>query len=141
MPQGQATARWGGGMRDGTGTVSLASGAMHASPYDLNTRLGDGPGTDPEELAAAAHAACFSMALTMVLQAGEMVPRSIDCDATVTLGHPNGGPEVTRSHLDVTLCVPGACETRLREACAVARDNCPMSRLMTAEVTMDVRLI
>lgn len=141
MPQSQANARWGGGALEGAGTVSLGSGAMVAQPYGFATRMGQGVGTDPEELAAAAHASCFSMALAMVLQAGGMVARFIDAEATVTLGQEGGGPAVTRSHLAVTVSAPGVDPVRLREACDAAKEHCPISRLYRTGITMELRLL
>ncbi len=137
MPKKHASAHWEGGLKDGRGTVSAESGALDAQPYGFAHRFEGERGTNPEELVAAAHASCFSMALSMVLGEAGMTASAIDTRATVTLDQVDGGFAVTRSHLDVTVSVPGADEAQVREACETAKANCPISKLLTAEVTMD----
>jgi osmotically inducible protein OsmC len=134
------SAHWEGGLKDGRGTVSLESGAMDAHPYGFATRFEGKKGTNPEELVAAAHASCFSMALSMVLGEGGMTAASIDTKAAVTLDEVDGGFAVTRSHLDVRVSVPDADEAKVREACEGAKANCPISKLLDAEITMDVTI-
>ena len=137
MPKKHASAHWQGGLKDGKGTISMESGAFDAQPYGFNTRFEEKPGTNPEEIVAAAHASCFSMALSMVLGEGGMTPASIDTKCEVTLDKVDGGFAVTKSHLDVTVSVPDAEEAKVLEACETAKANCPISKLLTAEITMD----
>ena len=136
----KASARWNGALQDGTGTISTASGVLSDTPYSFSTRFENGAGTNPEELIAAAHAGCFSMALSGQLGKADMKPESIETTATVTLEKTDAGFTVTEVHLDVTARVPGA----TAEAFAAAADNaklgCPISRLLIAKITMDARL-
>ena len=132
------SAHWEGGLKDGRGTVSTESGALDAKPYGFAQRFEGERGTNPEELVAAAHASCFSMALSKVLgEAGMTAPR-IDTTATVSLDKVGDGFEVKTSHLDVTVSAAGGDEAAVREACEAAKANCPISKLLTAEITMDV---
>src|ERR1700712_478932 len=103
-----ASAHWGGGLKDGKGTVSTASGVLKDTQYSFSTRFEDGIGTNPEELIAAAHAGCFSMALSGQLGAANLTAESINTTATVTLDKVDGGFAVTTVHLDVTARIPGA---------------------------------
>ncbi|MDT7540745.1 MAG: lipoyl-dependent peroxiredoxin [Acidobacteriota bacterium] len=136
----KATARWNGAIQDGKGTISTASGTLSDAQYSFSTRFENGVGTNPEELIAAAHAGCFSMALSGQLGKADMKPESIETTATVTLEKTDAGFTVTEVHLDVTANVPGA----TAEAFATAADNaklgCPISRLLIAKITMDARL-
>ncbi|MGR3540701.1 MAG: OsmC family protein [Hasllibacter sp.] len=134
----RGSAHWTGTLQEGKGTVSTASGAMKDNPYGFNTRFEDKPGTNPEELVAAAHASCFSMAFSMVLGQSDLTPDDIETTATVTLEEKDGGFAVTKSHLDVRATVPGATEDQVREAAEGAKANCPISKLLTAEITMDL---
>ncbi|PRY95045.1 osmotically inducible protein OsmC [Hasllibacter halocynthiae] len=134
----RGSAHWTGGLKDGKGTVSTGSGAMKDNPYGFNTRFEDAPGTNPEELVAAAHASCFSMAFSMVLGQSDLTPGAIDTTATVTLEEKDGGFAVTKSHLEVRATVPGATEDQVREAAEGAKANCPISKLLNAEITMDL---
>ena len=136
----KGSAHWSGALRDGKGTVSTRSGALSKHPYGFATRFEDKPGTNPEELIGAAHASCFSMALSMVLGQSDLTPDAIDTVCTVTLEEVAGGYAVTKSHLDVTLSVPGAEPDALREAAEAAKANCPISKLLTADVTMELTL-
>lgn len=140
MPQKRGSAHWEGGLKDGRGTVSTESGALDAKPYGFAMRFEGERGTNAEELVAAAHASCFSMALSMVLGEAGMTAESIDTRATVTLDKVDGGFKVTKSHLDVTVRVPGAQEADVLEACDKAKANCPISKLLTAEITMDAKV-
>lgn len=133
----RGSAHWEGGLQDGRGRVSTASGALDA-PYGFKARFEGEAGTNPEELIGASHASCFSMALSMVLGQSDMTATAIDTTATVTLEEVDGGFAVTKSHLDVSVTVPGADEAKVREACEGAKANCPISKLLTAEITMDV---
>lgn len=141
MPTNHGSAHWTGSLKDGEGTVSMQSGALRDQPYGFNTRFADAPGTNPEEMIAAAHASCFSMALSMVLGNASMTAESIDTKATVTLQEKDGGFAVTKSHLDVTVSVPGADRDAVLKATEDAKANCPISKLLTAEITMDAKVV
>lgn len=134
----RGSAHWEGTLKEGRGTVSTGSGALDANPYGFNTRFEGQAGTNPEELVAAAHASCFSMALSMVLGQSDLTAAAIDTKAAVTLSEKDGGFAVTASHLEVTVSVPGADEAAIREAAETAKANCPISKLLNAEITMDV---
>ena len=136
----RGSAHWTGTLKDGKGTVSTGSGALDANPYGFNTRFEDKPGTNPEELVAAAHASCFSMALSMVLGQSDMTPDAVDTTAAVKLEEKDDGFAVTASHLTVRVSVPGADADAVREACETAKANCPISKLLTAEITMEVEV-
>src|SRR5258706_4400462 len=106
--QRKASAEWKGGLKDGTGTVSSASGILSRTPYSFTTRFEDAPGTNPEELIAAAHAACFSMALSAQLGSANLTPESISTSATLTMEKQDAGWAITAVHLDVVAQVPRA---------------------------------
>ena len=141
MAKKHGSAHWEGSLKEGKGTVSMESGAVTDQPYGFNTRFEDKPGTNPEEMVAAAHAACFSMALSMVLGQSDLTPDAIDTKATVTLDKVGEGFEVTKSHLDVRISVPGADKAAVMEAAEKAKANCPISKLLTAEITMDATVL
>ncbi|WP_299839058.1 OsmC family protein [uncultured Jannaschia sp.] len=141
MPKKHGSAHWEGSLKEGTGTVSMESGALDKQPYGFGQRFEDKPGTNPEEMIAAAHASCFSMALSMVLGQSDMTPSAIDTDCTVTLDQVDGGFAVTKSHLDVTVSVPGASEQDVLDACETAKANCPISKLLATEITMDAKVV
>jgi osmotically inducible protein OsmC len=130
-----------GGLKEGNGTVSTDSGVLKDTPYDFRMRFGDGKGTNPEELIAAAHAACFSMALSLFLGQDGMTAESIDTRATVTLEEVGGGFSVTSSHLDTTVKIPGADRAKFEKAAEGAKSGCPISKLLNAKITMDARLV
>ena len=136
----RGNAHWSGSLKEGKGTVGTGSGALKDNPYGFNTRFEDKPGTNPEELIAAAHASCFSMALSMVLGEHDLTADAIDTTATVTLEEKDGGFAVTKSHLDVTARIPGASQEAFMEAANGAKANCPISKLLNAEITMDAKL-
>ena len=136
----KGSARWSGGLRDGKGQISTGSGAISEQPYGFAQRFEGGSGTNPEELVAASHASCFSMALSMVLGQKDLVADSIETQAEVSLEQQGEGFAVTRSHLTVVGQVPGATDESFREAAETAKANCPISKLLTAEITMDARL-
>ncbi|CTQ31620.1 OsmC family protein [Jannaschia rubra] len=140
MPKKHGSAHWEGGLKDGKGRVSMESGALNDQPYGFNTRFEGKPGTNPEEMIAAAHASCFSMALSMVLGDSDLTPSSIDTKATVTLDEVDGGFAVTKSHLDVTVSVPDASDEDVLAACETAKANCPISKLLATEITMDAKV-
>src|SRR5215467_500778 len=138
--QRNASAHWSGGLKDGKGAVSSASGVLKNTPYSFATRFESQPGTNPEELIAAAHAGCFSMALSAQLGNAGMTAQSIDTTATVTLEKLDSGFAVTSSHLQVKVKIPGADKARFEEAAKNAKEGCPISKLLNAKITMDAQL-
>ena len=137
-----ATAVWEGGLKDGKGTITAEKGAFKATPYSAAQRFegAGGPGTTPEELIAAAHAACFSMASSGALAAAGMTPKRLEVSATVTLEPKDGKPTVTSSHLVMKAQVPGADNAKFQEAVNGAKANCPISRLLNTEITLEATL-
>ena len=135
-----ASAVWQGGIKDGGGTISTESGVLKEAPYGFNARFEGGKGTNPEELIGAAHAGCFSMALSLMLGEAGMVPERIDTKAAVTLEKKGDGFEITASHLTVVVKMPGADAAKFAEIAAKAKAGCPVSKLLTATITMDARL-
>ena len=135
------SAVWSGGLKDGKGTVSTQSGALKETQYSFSTRFENGVGTNPEELIAAAHAGCFSMALSGQLGAANLTAESINTTATVTLEKTDAGFTVTKIHLDVTAKIPGAEKAAFDTAAQNAKAGCPISRLLAAaEITMSAKL-
>ena len=138
--QRKASAQWRGGLKDGKGTVSTGSGALQSKPYSFTTRFENEPGTNPEELIAAAHAGCFSMALSGQLGGAGMTADSIDTTATVTMEKLDAGWTVTKVHLDVTAKIPNGDAAKFETAANNAKAGCPISRLLKAEITMSAKL-
>ena len=136
-----ASAQWKGALKDGQGTISTDSGVLQQTQYSFGTRFENGVGTNPEELIAAAHAGCFSMALSGQLGAAGLVADSIDTTASVTLDKVGESFEVTTVHLDVTVNIPGADQDVFDAAAKKAKEGCPISKLLKAEITMDAKLI
>ena len=134
--QRKGSAIWNGDLKSGKGTVSAESGAVKDVQYSFSTRFENGVGTNPEELIAAAHAGCFSMALSAQLGEAKLTPTSVRTTATVTLEKTDAGFTVTRSHLDVVANVPGATQAAFDQAAANAKAGCPISRLLNAEPAM-----
>lgn len=135
-----ASAVWKGGLKDGRGTFSADSGAIKALPYSFTTRFESTPGTNPEELVAAAQASCFSMAFSNELGKAGLSPESIDTRATLDFDKTDAGWTVKSIHLDTTAKVPGAELSAVERAADLAKKNCPISRLLKTEITMSVRL-
>lgn len=136
----KASAEWNGGLKDGKGTISTESGVLSDTQYSFSTRFEDGTGTNPEELIAAAHAGCFSMALSGQLAAAELTAESIKTTASVRLEKGDGGFAVTSVHLEVRARIPGADEAAFMTAANNAKSGCPISKLLNAEITMDASL-
>ncbi len=136
----KASAVWKGGLKDGKGSISTDSGVLSDTQYSFSTRFEDGIGTNPEELIGAAHAGCFSMALSGQLGNAGMTAESINTTATVTLEKTDAGFTVTEVHLDVTARIPGASEEAFNTAANNAKAGCPISRLLNAKITMEARL-
>ena len=135
-----ASAVWKGGLKDGKGTVSTESGVLSAVPYNFSKRFENEKGTNPEELIAAAHASCFSMALSLFLGEAGMTAESIDTKATVSLDQVEGGFAVTASHLETTVKIPNANKEAFQKAVDTAKTGCPISKLLNAKITMDAKL-
>ena len=134
----KGSAHWSGDLRTGKGTISTESGALAAIPYGFATRFGDQKGSNPEEIIGAAHAACFSMALSAELAKAHIVAQSIDTTSTVELAQAAGGGfEIPAVHLTVTVSAPGADKAAVETATNTAKANCPVSKLLKAAITMD----
>ncbi len=139
----KGSAVWKGGLKDGKGTVSTDSGALANAQYSFGTRFENGVGTNPEELIAAAHAGCFSMAFSGQLGNAGMTAESIETTATVTLEKTDAGMTVTAIHLDMQAKVPGADPVAFEQAAKNAKEGCPISRLLKpgTTITMDAKLV
>ncbi|WP_442781737.1 OsmC family protein [Collimonas fungivorans] len=135
-----ASAAWSGGLKDGKGNISTQSGVLVNAQYGFNTRFEDGPGTNPEELIAAAHAGCFSMALAAQLGEAGMAAESIKTSAAVTLEKIDGGFSITAVHLDLVARIPGATQASFEAAANKAKTGCPVSKLLNAKITLDAKL-
>lgn len=138
--QSKATAIWQGGLKDGKGSISTASGALKQSQYSFTTRFENGTGTNPEELLAAAHAGCFAMALSNELGKAGMVPTKLEAIATVSLEKVQDGFAITKSHIDLTATIPGANNDKFKAAVKAAETGCPVSKLFKAEITVSANL-
>lgn len=136
----KASAEWKGDLKSGKGTISTDSGVLRNTQYSYSTRFENGAGTNPEELIGAAHAGCFSMALSGQLGEAKLKADSIRTTASVTLDKTDAGFTVTAVHLDVTAKVPGASQEAFMKAANNAKSGCPISRLLKAEITMDAKL-
>jgi osmotically inducible protein OsmC len=134
------SAVWKGGLKDGKGTVSTDSGVLSNTQYSFSTRFEDGNGTNPEELIAAAHAGCFSMALSGQLGNAGMTAESIATTATVNLEKTDAGFTITAVHLDVKAKIPGADKAKFDTAANNAKAGCPVSRVLNATITMNATL-
>lgn len=138
--QRTASAHWSGGLKDGKGTVSTASGVLKETQYSFATRFENGAGTNPEELIAAAHAGCFSMALSAELGKAGFTPDAIDTKATLTLDKTDAGFTITAVHLDVTAKIPKIDSAKFDEIANGAKKGCPVSRVLNANITMTAHL-
>jgi osmotically inducible protein OsmC len=138
--QRKASAVWKGGLKDGKGTVSATSGVLNNTPYSFATRFENTPGTNPEELIAAAHAACFSMALSGQLGGANLTAESISTTATLTMEKLDSGWAITAVHLDVSARVPKADAAGFNKAAENAKSGCPVSKVLKANITMTAKL-
>jgi len=138
--QRKANAVWKGGLKDGKGSVSSASGVLNNTPYSFTTRFENGQGTNPEELIAAAHASCFSMALSVQLGQANLTPTSIETSATLSFEKLESGWTITAVHLDVVGRVPNADQAAFQKAADNAKSGCPVSKVLKAEITMTATL-
>ena len=138
--QRKASAVWKGGLKDGKGTISATSGVLSNTPYSFSTRFENTPGTNPEELIAAAHAGCFSMALSAQLGNAGFTPESINTTATVSLEKLESGFTITTVHLEVVGRVPKADDAAFQKAAENAKGGCPVSKVLNAKITMSAKL-
>jgi osmotically inducible protein OsmC len=136
-----ASAHWAGNLKEGKGTVSTESGVLSNTQYSFTTRFENGPGTNPEELIAAAHAGCFSMAFSAQLGNAGLTPESIDTSASLTFEKLDAGFTVTSIHLQTKAKVPGASKEAFDTAAANAKAGCPISRLLNTTITLDAQLV
>ena len=137
-----AQALWQGGLKDGKGTLSTQSGVLHETQYSFSTRFENGQGTNPEELIAAAHAGCFTMALSGQLSSVDKPPQHLDTTAPVTMEKTDDGPTITKIHLKTRARVPGIEKAQFDELATKAKEGCPISRLLkAAEISLDAQLI
>ena len=135
------SAQWQGGLKDGKGTISTASGALKNHPYGFASRFEGVPGTNPEELLAAAHAGCFTMALSLILGEANLIAERMETSATVTLEQVADGYAITAVHLKLEARIPGADQATFEKLAAMAKAGCPVSKLFKAEITLDAKLI
>ncbi len=137
----KASAVWHGNLAKGKGTISTESGVLDAAQYSFTTRFENGRGTNPEELIAAAHAGCFTMALSLALQQAGFTADTLNTTATLTMENlPTTSWTVTAIHLETTATVPGIPADKFAEVAAGAKAGCPISRLLKAEITLDAKL-
>jgi len=136
----KASAIWKGDLKTGKGAISTDSGVLKDTQYSFSTRFENGPGTNPEELIAAAHSGCFSMALSAELGKAGITPERINTTATVTMDKTDAGFTITAVHLDVTAKIPGADKQAFDTAANNAKAGCPVSRVLNATITMDAKL-
>jgi len=135
------SAAWSGGLKDGKGTISTQSGALDAYPYGFATRFEGMPGSNPEELIAAAHASCFTMALSLILGEAGLTAEKMETSAVVTLEQQEGGFAITASKLTLKAKIPGADDATFQELAAKAKAGCPVSKLMKADISLDAELL
>jgi osmotically inducible protein OsmC len=139
--QRSASAHWQGGLKDGRGTVTTASGVLSQTQYSFSTRFENGVGTNPEELIAAAHAGCFSMALSAQLEGAGLKADAIDTTAKLTFEKVGENFTITKIHLELRAKVPNADDAKFQKAAADAKAGCPVSRVLNAEITLDAKLV
>jgi osmotically inducible protein OsmC len=137
----KASAIWDGDLKSGKGSISTESGVLKNTQYSFSTRFENGVGTNPEELIAAAHAGCFSMALSAELGKAGMTPKKIETTATLTMDKTDAGWTVTAIHLSTTAAIPGADRGKFETVANAAKAGCPISRLLKAQITLDAKLV
>jgi len=140
MIKRSGSAVWSGGLKDGKGAISTQSGVLDKTQYGFNTRFEEGPGTNPEELIGAAHAGCFTMALSGQLGEAGMTAEQLSTTATVSLDKVEGGFSISAVHLTLIAKIPGANQEAFEAAALRAKQNCPVSKLLNATITLDARL-
>jgi osmotically inducible protein OsmC len=136
-----ANAEWRGDLKSGAGTISTASGVLSSTAYSFHTRFEDGKGTNPEELLAAAHAACFSMALSAQLAGAGLTAESIATTCTISLEKGAEGFGISESHLELVAKVPGASQEAFDTAVQAAKTGCPVSKLYKTNITLSAKLV
>ena len=136
-----AQAHWSGDLKSGAGTVSMASGTLSNTPYSFHSRFEQGKGTNPEELLAAAHAGCFTMALSAQLVSAGLKADSLDTTCTIALEQTDGAFAITESHLELTAKVPGATQEAFDKATQDAKAGCPVSKLYNTNITLTAKLL
>jgi len=135
------SAQWQGGIKDGKGAISTESGAIKAYPYGFASRFEGLPGTNPEELLAAAHAGCFTMALSLILGEAKLTAEHMETSAKVTLEQVDGGYAITAVHLTLKAKIPGADQATFEKLAGMAKAGCPVSKLFKADITLDATLV
>ena len=135
------SAKWQGGFKDGKGSISTGSGALKEYPYGFASRFEGVPGTNPEELIAAAHAGCFTMALSLILGEAKLTAERMETSATVTLEQVEGGFVITAVHLKLEAKIPGVDQATFEKLAGMAKAGCPVSKLFKAEITLDATLV
>ncbi len=135
-----ASAEWSGGLKDGKGAISTESGALASYPYGFASRFEGQRGTNPEELLGAAHAGCFTMALSLILGEAGLTATRMETKAKVTLEQVEGGFAITAVHLTLRADIPGTDDAKFQELAATAKANCPVSKVLNAEITLDASL-
>ena len=136
----KASVQWRGDLKGGKGSVSTESGVLNDTPYSFAKRFGEEKGTNPEELIAAAHASCFTMALSAELGKANLTAERLRTTCTITLDKVDGGWSVTESHLELTAKVPEPSEQAFRQAAGAAETGCPISKLLKTKITLDAKL-
>ena len=136
-----ASAQWHGTGKDGTGSLTTQSGVLNQTPYGFNARFGDGKGTNPEELIAAAHAGCFSMATAFQLTGAGHPPETLECAAHLTMEQVTGGWAIKAVHLVLEAKVPGLDDAKFQELAKGAKENCPVSKVLNASITLEASLV
>jgi lipoyl-dependent peroxiredoxin len=139
--QTYGSAAWQGGIKDGKGAISTKSGALKEYPYGFSSRFEGKPGTNPEELIGAAHAGCFTMALSLILGEAGLKAEHMETKADVTLEKVGDGFAITAVHLSLDAKVPGATQSKLEELAGKAKAGCPVSKLLNAKITMEAKLV
>jgi lipoyl-dependent peroxiredoxin len=137
----RGSAAWKGGLKDGKGSITTESGALQAYPYGFASRFEGQRGTNPEELLGAAHAGCFTMALSLILGEAKLVADQMDTSAEVTLEQVEGGFAITAVHLTLKARIPGATQAQFEELAGKAKAGCPVSKLFKADITLDAKLV
>jgi osmotically inducible protein OsmC len=137
----RGSAKWSGGIKDGKGAISTESGALKEYPYGFASRFEGKPGTNPEELLGAAHAGCFTMALSLILGEAKLTATQMDTTAEVALEQVEGGYAITSVHLTLRAQIPGADQAKFAELAAKAKAGCPVSKLFKTEITLDAALV
>ena len=136
----QGSAQWQGGIKDGRGAITTKSGALSAYPYGFASRFEGKPGTNPEELIGAAHAGCFTMALSLILGEAGLTAEKMETTADVTLDKVADGYAITKVHLTLKAKIPGADRAKFEELAGMAKAGCPVSKLLKADITLDATL-